>query len=433
MSAFARKSLSTIRPISNFLNNPAFGSGRQFSTYNALLCHRKAAGQSDSMMEIGSRSTFNADHDILRTSARKFFNEEVLPDHSKWCIVGQVPKELWQKAGALGFLGTDTPEEHGGLGGDFKDAAIIMEEQSYVNCSGPGFALHSQIVMPYITHYGTKDQVDKFIPDMVAGNKIGAIAMTEPGAGSDLQGVQTNAKRDGDDWILNGSKTYITNGYMSDVVIVVAVTNPEAKSRAHGISLFLVEEGMKGFSKGKPLQKMGLKAQDTCELFFEDVRMPSSALLGKLNHGFYELMQELPQERLLIGIMSTANCEWMFETTREYVKQRKAFGKTLAHLQTVQHKLAEIKSQVCMMRAFTDQCIELHTIGKLDSAFASMNKYITSDIQNKIAADCVQLHGGAGYMSEYPICQAYLDARVQSIYGGANEIMKELIGRTCVA
>ncbi|KAA0196737.1 hypothetical protein HAZT_HAZT009024 [Hyalella azteca] len=350
-----------------------------------------------------------------------------------WEENGQVSRELWLKAGEAGLLGTDTPAEHGGIGGDFKDAAIIMEELMYVNCSGPGFPLHSQIVMPYITHYGTTDQIEKFIPDMVAGKKIGAIAMTEPGAGSDLQGVATNARRDGDDWILNGSKTFITNGYMADVVIVVAVTKPEAKSRAHGISLFLVEEGMKGFNKGRKLKKMGMKAQDTAELFFEDVRLPATALLGKENHGFYGLMQELPQERLLIGVMSTANCEWQFETTREYVKQRKAFGKTLSNLQTIQHKLAELKTKISVTRAFTDQCIELHNKGKLDGAMASMNKYWSSDMQNQVAYDCVQMHGGWGYMSEYPISKAYVDARVQSIYGGANEIMKELIARTIVA
>lgn len=342
-------------------------------------------------------------------------------------------RELWQKAGEAGLLGTDTPEEHGGLGGDFKDAAIVMEEQSYTNCSGPGFALHSQIVMPYISHYGTPEQIEKFLPDMVAGNKIGAIAMSEPGAGSDLQGVMTNARRDGDDWILNGSKTFITNGWLSDVAIVVAVTKPDAKSKAHGISLFLVETGMEGYKKGRKLKKMGLKAQDTSELFFEDVRLPASALLGKANHGFYMLMQELPQERFLIGVMATANCEWMFETTREYVKQRKAFGKTISALSTIQHKLAEMKTKIAVTRSFTDQCLEMHVQKQLDGATASMNKYWTTDLQNEVAYECVQMHGGWGFMAEYPICKAYLDARVQPIYGGSNEIMKELIARTIVA
>jgi len=394
--------------------------------------HRKHPAQCDNMMEIGARRIFTSDHDIFRTSVRKFMNDEVAPHHARWVAAGQVDRELWLKAGAAGLLGTDTPEEHGGYGGDFMDAAIVMEEQAYINASGPGFPLHSQIVIPYICRFGTPEQIAKFVPAMVAGSKIGAIAMTEPAAGSDLQGVMTNARKDGDDWILNGSKTYITNGFLSDVVIVVAVTEPDAK-RAHGLSLFLVETGMPGYKKGKPLNKMGLKAQDTCELFFEDVRLPASALLGNENHGFYMLMQELPQERLCVGIGSTAHCEWMFETTREYVRQRKAFGKTVAHLQVIQHRLAEMKTQIAMMRSFTDECLEMICQEELDTAMASMNKYQTTDLQNKIAYECVQMHGGAGFMAEYPICRAYLDARVQPIYGGSNEIMKELIARTIIS
>merc|ERR1719446_1684874 len=298
------------------------------------------------MMEIGARPVFNSDHDIFRASVRKFFNEECVPFHDKWEEKGEVDRELWLKAGEQGLLGTDSSEEHHGIGGDFKDAAIVMEEQSYVNCSGPGFALHSQIVMPYISHYGTQEQIDKFMPAMTAGTKIGAIAMSEPGAGSDLQGVMTNARKDGDDWILNGSKTFITNGWHADLVIVVAVTNPTAKTKAHGISLFLVEEGMPGFKKGKKLKKMGMKAQDTAELFFEDVRLPKSALLGKEGAGFMYLMEELPQERLLIADMGVAAAEACYEWTRDYVKQRKAFGKTLSNLQTIQHKLAEMKTDI---------------------------------------------------------------------------------------
>lgn len=413
--------------------NSASVLSRNIASSSQCLSDRKPTAQCDTMMDIGSRDLFNDDYDILRDSARKFFTEEVVPYHDKWEEEGQVSRELWLKAGEAGFLGVDTPEEHGGIGGDFLHGSVIMEEQSYTNCSGPGFALHSHIVMPYITEYGTKDQIEKFIPDMTSGKKIGAIAMSEPGAGSDLQGVMTNARRDGDDWILNGSKTFITNGWMADVTVVVTVTKPDAKSRAHGLSLFLVEDGMPGFIKGKKLKKMGLKAQDTAELFFEDVRLPSTALLGKENQGFYKLMEQLPQERLLIGIMSVANCEWMFETTRAYVKERKAFGKTLSNLQTIQHKLAEMKTRICAARAFTDQCIDLHNKGKLDSAMASMNKYWCSDLQNQIAYECVQLHGGWGFMSEYGISRAYLDARVQPIYGGSNEIMKELIARTIVA
>ncbi|XP_071552293.1 long-chain specific acyl-CoA dehydrogenase, mitochondrial-like [Panulirus ornatus] len=321
---------------------------------------RPSTAQAPTMMDIGTRSIFNEDHDIFRKSVRKFFNEEVLPYHAQWEKDGQISRECWLKAGENGLLGTDTPAELGGIGGDFKDASVIMEEQSYVNCSGPGFPLHSHIVMPYIFRYGTQEQIEKYIPDMVAGHKIGAIAMTEPGAGR----------------------------------------------------LFL--------------------SQDTAELFFEDVRLPSSALLGKVNHGFYYLMNELPQERILIGIMSCANCEWQFEETRGYLRSRKAFGKTLSSLQTIQHKLAELKTEICVGRAFTDQCIDLHNAGKLDGGMASMNKYWMSDLQNRVGYQCVQLHGGWGYMWEYPICKSYVDAKVQTIYGGSNEIMKELIARQIV-
>ncbi|OXB64719.1 hypothetical protein ASZ78_014990 [Callipepla squamata] len=359
------------------------------------------------LTDIGTRKIFTSDHDIFRESARKFFQEEVLPFHAEWEKDGQVSRELWAKAGQQGLLGVAIAEKHGGIGADILSSAVLWEEQMYVNCTGPGFSLHSDIVMPYIANYGSEEQIKHFIPQMVAGKCIGAIAMTEPGAGSDLQGVRTYAKKDGSDWILNGSKVFITNGWMCDVVIVVAVTNREARSPAHGISLFLVENGTKGFIKGRKLQKIGLKAQDTAELFFEDVRLPASALLGKENGGFYYLMAELPQERLLIADMALASCEFMFEETRNYVKQRKAFGKTVAHLQ-------------------------LHSEKRLDSPTASMAKYWASDLQNSIATQCVQLHGGWGYMWEYPIAKAFVDARVQPIYGGTNEIMKELIARDIV-
>ncbi|GFN78844.1 long-chain specific acyl-coa dehydrogenase, mitochondrial [Plakobranchus ocellatus] len=389
--------------------------------------------EAPSMMDIGTRRIFSEDHDIFRQTVRRFFQEEIAPHQAQWEIDGQVSRECWEKAGEMGLLGVATPEEQGGLGGDFLMSSIVLDEQSYANCSGPGWALHSDIVMPYISHYGTPEQIQKFLPAMTEGKCIGAIAMTEPGAGSDLQGIRTNAKKDGDDYILNGSKVFITNGYMSDLVIVVALTNPAAKSAAHGISLFLVEEGMKGFIKGKKLKKMGLKAQDTAELFFEDVRLPKSALLGQENKGFFYLMNELPQERLLIGIMAMASCEFMFEETRKYVKERKAFGKTLSKLQVIQHKLAEMKTEIAVGRAFMDQCLEIHNTRGLDSSSASMAKYWASELQNTVADRCVQLHGGWGYMQEYPICRAYTDARVQPIYGGSNEIMKELIARQVIA
>lgn len=385
------------------------------------------------LTDIGIRRIFSSEHDIFRESVRKFFQEEVIPHHTEWEKAGEVSREVWEKAGKQGLLGINIAEKHGGIGGDLLSTAVTWEEQAYSNCTGPGFSLHSDIVMPYIANYGTKEQIEKFIPQMTAGKCIGAIAMTEPGAGSDLQGVRTNAKRSGSDWILNGSKVFITNGWLSDLVIVVAVTNREARSPAHGISLFLVENGMKGFIKGRKLHKMGMKAQDTAELFFEDVRLPANALLGEENKGFYYLMQELPQERLLIAELAISACEFMFEETRNYVKQRKAFGKTVAHIQTVQHKLAELKTHICVTRAFVDSCLQLHETKRLDSGSASMAKYWASELQNSVAYECVQLHGGWGYMWEYPIAKAYVDARVQPIYGGTNEIMKELIARQIVS
>ncbi|XP_014649498.1 PREDICTED: long-chain specific acyl-CoA dehydrogenase, mitochondrial isoform X2 [Ceratotherium simum simum] len=350
------------------------------------------------LTDIGIRRIFSSEHDIFRESVRKFFQEEVIPYHTEWEKAGEVSRELWEKAGKQGLLGVNIAEHHGGIGGDLYSAAVVWEEQAYSNCTGPGFSLHSNIVMPYIANYGSEEQIQHFIPQMTAGKCIGAIAMTEPGAGSDLQGVRTNAKKDGSDWILNGSKVFITNGWLSDIVIVVAVTNREACSPAHGISLFLVENGMKGFIKGRKLHKMGLKAQ----------------------------------ERLLIAELGISASEFMFEETRNYVKQRKAFGKTVAHIQTVQHKLAELKTHICVTRAFVDSCLQLHEAKRLDSATASMAKYWASELQNSVAYDCVQLHGGWGYMWEFPIAKAYVDARVQPIYGGTNEIMKELIAREIV-
>ncbi|XP_028663926.2 long-chain specific acyl-CoA dehydrogenase, mitochondrial [Erpetoichthys calabaricus] len=399
---------------------------------DTLKVFRPETSSSKSLLDIGTRRIFQEEHDIFRQSVRRFFQDEVVPHHGEWEKAGQVSRELWEKAGKQGLLGVYIPEEHGGIGGDLLSAAVVWEEQMYCNCSGPGFSLHSDIVMTYISHYGTKAQIHRFLPNMAAGKCIGAIAMTEPGAGSDLQGVRTHAKKDGDDWILNGSKVFITNGWLSDVVIVVAVTDSKASAAAHGISLFLVENGMKGFIKGRKLEKIGLKAQDTSELFFEDVRLPAESLLGEPNKGFYYLMNELPQERLLIADMAIASSEFMFEETRNYVKQRKAFGKTIAHLQTIQHKLAELKTEICVGRAFIDSCLQLHAEGKLDSATASMAKYWASDLQNRVATQCVQLHGGWGYMWEYPIAKAFVDSRVQPIYGGTNEIMKELIARTVI-
>ena len=393
--------------------------------------HRPAATQMKNMLDIGSRRIFTPEQDMFRESARKFMRDVLAPQQAKFEEMGQPSREAWLAMGEQGLLGISTPAEVGGIGGTFIDEMIACEEMSYAFVASPAMALHSTIVMPYLTHYGTKEQQEKYLPPMTSGACIGSIGMKEPGAGSDLQGIRTNAKKDGTDWIINGSKIYITNGWLTDCCVVVAKTG-DAKRAAHGVSLFLVDADTPGFHKGRKLQKLGLKGQDTAELFFEDVRVPASALLGRENGGFYQLMEQLPQERLLIAVHSIAISEAMFEETREWVKQRKAFGRRVADLQTVQHKLAELKTSIAVCRAFVDQCMELHDSNKLDGEMASMAKYWSTDLENKVAADCLQLHGGWGFMWETNIAKCYASARVQTIYGGTNEIMKELIARNIV-
>jgi len=393
---------------------------------------RPAAVQTATMIDVGTRSIFTGEHDMFRESVRRFMKEKLEPLQVPFEEAGQPSKEIWLEMGAQGLLGVSTPAEVGGIGATFLEEAIVAEEMSYNHCASPAMAVHSTICMPYITHYGTLEQQERYIPAMTAGECVASVGMTEPDAGSDLQGIRTSAKRDGDDWIINGSKIYITNGWLTDCCIVVAKTKPDAKRAAHGVSLFLVDADTPGFHKGRKLKKLGLKGQDTAELFFEDVRVPGSALLGKENGGFYQLMEQLPQERLIIAVHSAAHCESMFEDTREWVKQRKAFGRRVADLQTVQHKLAELKTSIAVCRAFIDQCLALHTDGKLCGEMASMAKYWATDLENKVAADCLQLHGGWGFMWETNIAKAYADSRVQTIYGGTNEIMKELIARNIV-
>jgi len=382
------------------------------------------------MLDIGARNIFTSDHDMFREHTRRWMREKLAPLQNSFEENGQPSREIWTEMGEQGLLGVSIPAEDGGHGYSFLDEAIVAEEMSYANCASPAMAVHSTICMPYLVHYGTKEQKERYLAAMTAGECVASVGMTEPDAGSDLQSMRTTAKRDGDDWIINGSKIYITNGWLTDCCILAAKTKPDAKG--HGISLFLVDADAKGFHKGRKLKKLGLKAQDTAELFFEDVRVPGSALLGKENGGFYQLMDQLPQERLIIAVHSAAHCEVMFEQTRDWVMQRKAFGKRVADLQTVQHKLAELKTSITVCRAFIDQCLQLHTASKLDGAMASMAKYWATDLENKVAADCLQLHGGWGFMWETQIAKSYADARVQTIYGGTNEIMKELIGRGIV-
>jgi len=380
-----------------------------------------------SLIQVGTRRIFEHEHDMYRELCRKFYAENVVPFHEAWEEKGEVDRNLWKQAGDNGLLCVTMPEQYGGLGLDILYSAVNWEEQSYANVTGPGWFLHSEIVAPYILHYGTEEQKRKYLPPMCSGEIITAIAMTEPGAGSDLAGMRTTAVKDGDHYVINGSKTYITNGWLSDMVIVCAKTDP-AKG-AKGISLFLVDTNTPGFKKGKKLKKIGMKAQDTAELFFEDMRIPKSALLGEENKGFVHLMTELPQERLLIADQSIATAEACFEWTRTFVKERKAFGSTISSLQTVKHRMATMKTEICIGRTFVDRCLELHKDKKLDNATASMAKYWLSDLQQKVADECVQLHGGAGYMWEYPVARAFADGRVARIYGGSNEIMKELIAR----
>lgn len=388
---------------------------------------RPEAQAADSLTQIGTRRIFEHEHDQYRELVRRFYLDNVIPHHAAWEGQGHVPRQLWKDAGEQGLLCVTCPEEYGGMGLDVRYAAVHWEEQAYANTTGPGFFLHSEIVVPYIVHYGTEEQKQKYLPKLCTGELISAIAMTEPGAGSDLAGMRTTAVLDGDDYIINGSKTYITNGWMSDLVIVCAKT--DTTKGAKGISLFLLDANTPGFTKGTPLKKLGMKAQDTCELFFEDVRVPRSAILGEEGKGFSYLMTELPQERLLVGAMAIASAEACFEWTRTFLKERKAFGAPLIEKQALQHRLAAMKTEITVGRTFTDRCIELLSEKRLDNSTASMAKYWLTDLQSKIADECVQMHGGAGYMWEYNVTRAFADGRVSRIYGGSNEIMKELIAR----
>ena len=378
-----------------------------------------------------ARTLFTPDHDTFRDSFRTFLERDVAPHHEAWEEQGYVDRAVWNKAGENGFLCTSMPEEYGGAGADKLFSVIEMEELARGGFTGIGFSLHNEIVAPYLLHYGTDAQKKKYLPRFARGEMVSAIAMSEPAAGSDLQGVKTSAIRQGDHYLLNGSKTFITNGWHADLVIVVAKTNPGAGGK--GTSLLLVERGMPGFVTGKRLKKIGLKAQDTAELFFNDVKVPIDNLLGGdafENRGFVCLMEQLPWERLQIAVTAVASAEAAIEWTMAYVQARKAFGQTIANFQNTRFKLAEMHTEVQIARVFIDKCTELLMVDKLDTATASMAKYWATDLQCKVLDECVQLHGGYGYMWEYPIARAFADARVQRIYGGTNEIMKEVISRS---
>jgi alkylation response protein AidB-like acyl-CoA dehydrogenase len=376
------------------------------------------------------RDLFTDDHEAFRETVRGFYERYVIPFHKEWEEAGIVDRAVWLEAGKHGLLGMEVPEEYGGGGvADFRYNVVVTEENVRARASGIGFGLHNDVVAPYLLKLATDEQKQRWLPGFCTGEIITAIAMSEPGAGSDLQGIKTTAVRDGDDWILNGQKTFITNGINSDLVIVVAKTDPEAKA-AYGTSLFVVERGMPGFERGRNLDKVGLKAQDTAELFFTDVRVPGSNLLGEVDRGFFHLMDNLPQERLAIAVGAAAAIERVLEETLEYCKSRTAFGRPIGSFQNTRFVLAEMATEAQIARVFVDKCITELDAGRLSVSDAAMAKWWTTELQKRVVDAALQLHGGYGYMLEYPIAKAYLDSRVQTIYGGTTEIMKEIIGRS---
>ena len=374
------------------------------------------------------RTIYSADHELFRDAVRRFVSQEITPYHAQWEKDGVVSREVWRAAGAQGLLCSFVPEQYGGPGGDFLHTAIVIEELAKVEATGPAFHLHSGIVTPYILHYGSEAQKQKWLPGMCAGEIIGAIAMTEPGAGSDLQGMRSRAVREGDDYVLNGQKTFISNGQLADLVITVCKTDPAAGAK--GMSLLVTERGDAGFTRGRNLEKVGWHAQDTSELFYSDVRLPAERLLGEENRGFKYLMQELAQERLIVAIRSATTLETALTNTVVYTQGRLAFGKPLFALQNTRFKLAECKTQAVVARTFVDRCMAMHMDGMLDANDAAMAKLHVTETLSRVLDECLQLHGGYGYMWEYPIARAWAGHRVSRIAGGSSEIMKEIIART---
>lgn len=369
-----------------------------------------------------------SEHVMFQEAFRKFVEREVLPNHEHWEKEGMVSRAVWRKAGELGFLGIAVPEEYGGLGvSDYRYNAIVVEELARANAWGPGFGIHNDMVLPYLLKHGTPEQKSRWLPALVSGEGIAAVAMTEPNTGSDLANVHTTAIRQGDHYLLNGQKTFISNGILSDWVVVVAKTEPNAGTR--GISLLVVERGMDGFQRGRRLEKIGLHAQDTAELYFQNVPVPVQNLLGEEGKGFYYLMQGLAQERLSIAVSAMAAAEAALQWTIAYCKQRTAFGQPIGKFQNSRFMLAEMQTEIEIGRTFIDQSILLHNEGQLTADKAAMGKWWTTEMQFRVTDQCLQLHGGYGYMLEYPIAKAYRDCRAQRIYGGTNEIMKEVIGR----
>ena len=373
------------------------------------------------------RALFDSEHELFRSSVRRFITDVILPDYRDWEHKGIVPREVWLKAGEAGLLCTSAPEEFGGAGGNFLHGAVVIEEMARAGATAPTFYLQSDIISPYLVKYGTKEQKSRWLPRMISGETIAALGMTEPSGGSDVKAMKTSAIRDGDDYVINGQKVFITNGFSADLIVLACKTDP--KAGAKGVSLILVESDREGISRGKPLEKIGSKAQDTAEIFFADVRVPATNLLGEEGKGFAVLMTELAQERLVQAVRAVAAAEVAIDWTIEHVVDREMFGTTLAKFQNTQFKLAELHSQVLVQRVFVDRCMELHLDGKLSSVDAAAAKLVTSELQCKVMDECLQFFGGWGYMTEYPIARAFVDARYTKIGGGSVETMKQIIAR----
>lgn len=374
------------------------------------------------------RDIFSSEHEAFRDMVRSFIARHITPHHDQWERDGMVSRDVWLAAGAAGLLGIEVDEKYGGGGNpDYTYYLILDEELARAGANGPGFSVHNDVIGPYLIRLATPEQCERWLPGYCSGDLITAIAMTEPGAGSDLQGIRTTAVRDGDDYILNGQKTFISNGQLSDLVIVVARTDPGAGHK--GISLLMVERGMAGFERGRNLDKIGMHAQDTSELFFRDVRVPAANLLGDPGGGFVALMQNLPRERITIGATALAGAEQVFEQTLAYCQQRQAFGQPIGSFQHNRFLLAEMATELAVARAFTDRSVTEHLAGRLTNEEAAMVKWWDTELCNRVVDRCVQLHGGYGYMREYPVARSYTDGRVQTIFGGTTEIMKEIIGR----
>jgi len=373
------------------------------------------------------RREFGPDMDTFRSAAREFFQREIRPHSQRWRDANLVDREAFLKAGEQGYLCMWADPQYGGLGlKDFRYEQILIEENALHGDPGYFISLHSRLVAPYLEHFGREEQKQRLLPGIVRGEKILAIAMTEPDAGSDLAGMKSRAVEDGDHWVLNGAKTYISNGINGDVVIVAAKTHPD---NPHGVTLFIVERGMVGFERGRNLKKMGLKSQDTAELFFNDVRIPKANTLGEVNGGFRHLMHGLAEERLIAACGNIASAKLAFDLTRQFVRERKVFGKSLSHMQNTRFVLASLNAEIDMAQDYIDRCVEVHNEGKLDAVDAARAKLLTSELNGRMVDAGVQLHGGAGYMEEYEICRLYQDERVHRILAGTSEIMKEIIAR----